>query len=153
LLLAARRTTNSGGMIRFQPTSLTTIRTNWAFGKDAIGAEAPDGGVGTHPDDPELNTHDGPITVTKPGEIFRHEFYYREPPGPEPLVEQRFARLLATGILAWFFYNFYHHSDMMFGEFYIPYLEEFTDAELGIPPDDAPDPAYWGHHGEPYKTY
>ncbi len=31
------------------------------------------------------------------------------------------------------------------GEWYIPALEEFTDEELGIPPDDAPDPEYWGY--------
>ncbi len=47
-------------------------------------------------------------------DLVHFRFYYREPPGPEPIIEQRFAQLLATGVLAWFFYNFYHHSDMMF---------------------------------------
>jgi hypothetical protein len=74
MLFAARQTTNTGGIISFQPSTLNMIiRKKWAFGKDAIGAEAPVGGVGTHPEDPELNTHDGPISVPKPGEIFRHE--------------------------------------------------------------------------------
>ncbi len=35
------------------------------------------------------------------------------------------------------------------GHWYMPYLSEFTDEELGIPPDDAPDPEYWGNHCEP----
>lgn len=35
----------------------------------------------------------------------------------------------------------------------MPYLDEFTDEELGIPPDDAPDPDYWGNHYEKYGTY
>lgn len=35
----------------------------------------------------------------------------------------------------------------------MPYLWEFTDEELGIPPDSAPDPEYWGNHGKPWGTY
>lgn len=35
----------------------------------------------------------------------------------------------------------------------MPYLCEFTDEELGIPPDDVEDPVYWGNHGEKWGTY
>jgi len=41
-------------------------------------------------------------------------------------------------------------------EHYLPYPREFSDEELGIPPDDAPDPTpdqYWGNHGKDYKNY
>jgi hypothetical protein len=35
-------------------------------------------------------------------------------------------------------------------------ITEFSDEELGIPPDDAPDPEpdqYWGRHSKPFRTY
>ena len=39
------------------------------------------------------------------------------------------------------------------GHWYMPYLHEFSDAELGIPADSEKDPEYWGNHGKKYGTY
>uniref|UniRef100_A0A183BWA8 NADH dehydrogenase [ubiquinone] 1 beta subcomplex subunit 2, mitochondrial n=1 Tax=Globodera pallida TaxID=36090 RepID=A0A183BWA8_GLOPA len=57
----------------------------------------------------------------------------------------------------WFFYTLYwHHGEMYTGEWYYPYHYEWTDEELGIPPDDAPDPEegqFWGHPGALIGSY
>ncbi|XP_029048966.1 NADH dehydrogenase (ubiquinone) 1 beta subcomplex, 2, 8kDa [Osmia lignaria lignaria] len=36
----------------------------------------------------------------------------------------------------WILYSFWHHSDHVFGEFEYPHPDDWTDEELGIPPDE-----------------
>lgn len=82
-----------------------------------------------------------------------YSFYYRDPYTPRTYLDRVISLVLATTIWYWFLYHLYWDYQMITGHFYAPYLEEFTDEELGIPPDDAPDPEYWGNHGKPYGSY
>ncbi|KAI1720963.1 NADH dehydrogenase 1 beta subcomplex subunit 2 domain-containing protein [Ditylenchus destructor] len=124
---------------------LAVPRLKWVSGK-----EAEKGGLFSnswqrmsHPDNPEFFTRD-------------KEYYHEDHPtgwtyrerGTKPMkIERTLLKWLSGFTWFWIFYQFYWRPGMMFGEFYMPYLDEFTDEELGIPPDDAPDPEYWGNHG------
>ncbi|CAD5217848.1 unnamed protein product [Bursaphelenchus xylophilus] len=82
------------------------------------------------------------------------EFFYRERPHYKLRGDQIMATVLGTMFWSWVFYSIYWKYELLVGHWYIPYIpKEFTDEELGIPPDDAEDPEYWGSHGKKYGTY
>lgn len=97
-----------------------------------------------HQDDPMMNPMDGLM----PGQEVCPEWVYRsgrDYPKHYGWLERGYTHFLSAFLWFWFFYHVYWDYGHLVGEWYIPALEEFTDAELGIPPDDAPDPEYWGY--------
>nr|CAD2198341.1 unnamed protein product [Meloidogyne enterolobii] len=111
-----------------------------------------------HQDDPELwGTMDkyykcSPRFGENPKDF--PEFNYRDEYIYKPPFLDRFAsKIVASLMWAWLLYHLYWNHSMLIGHEYIPYPYEYTDEELGIPPDDAPDPEYWGNHDKPYRTY
>ena len=113
-----------------------------------------------HPEDPELwGTMDREYTGTPRFGDGYYGFVYRENPlnlEKPPFLDRMMGKLIATMLWHWFLYNLYWNYHMLFGHFYIPYRYEFSDEELGVPPDDAPDPEpeqYWGTHKRPYRSY
>nr|CAD2136615.1 unnamed protein product [Meloidogyne enterolobii] len=111
-----------------------------------------------HQDDPELwGTMDGDYKCSpRFGENPKDfpEFNYRDEYEHQPPFLDRFAsKIVASLMWAWLLYHLYWNHSMLLGHEYIPYPYEYTDEELGIPPDDAPDPEYWGNHDKPYRTY
>lgn len=112
-----------------------------------------------HYDDPERMTMDMDYMGTKRygDKIPEHTFQYRDVPEsilPDVPFLDRMATIWLTANLWFLFtYNLYWNYAKFTGHWYTPYLYEFSDEELGIPPDDAPDPEYWGHHGKPNNTY
>ncbi|VDM47324.1 unnamed protein product [Toxocara canis] len=135
-------------------TSLGAIRTKFVFGKEALGSNVPVGGRMGAPEDPELHTYDGVYRGTpSKGDKPIPDFIYREPRVGDTYVDRCVSYFISACLWFWFTYHMYYHSGHIFGHWYMPYLNEFTDEELGIPPDDAPDPVYWGNHGEKYGTY
>jgi len=109
-----------------------------------------------HPDNPEMWTSQKEYYGSPEwGDKTTAEHYYREYPDiSQPLVMERYGHLI-VGCVFWFyqFYNLYWNYKDLIGHWYLPYQYEFSDEELGIPPDDAPDPEYWGNHGKAYGTY
>uniref|UniRef100_A0A0N4ZYT0 NADH dehydrogenase [ubiquinone] 1 beta subcomplex subunit 2, mitochondrial n=1 Tax=Parastrongyloides trichosuri TaxID=131310 RepID=A0A0N4ZYT0_PARTI len=137
-----------------QKLIITTIRSKWISAKEAQKiAGIPVGTRMGHPEDPERNTFDGHYNGTPGKDKPLHDFYYRQPIPHTTHIDRTLTKLITGLIWFWFTYHMYYHSGVLFGHWYMPYLSEFTDEELGIPPDNAPDPEYWGNHGKPYGTY
>ncbi|VDO37639.1 unnamed protein product [Onchocerca flexuosa] len=123
-----------------------TFRTKWLSGKDAAGPEVAVGAKSGAADDPITNTTDKPY-LGEPDDPPIQMFYYREaPPQNTMRLENLMITLTSALLWGWFVYHLYYNYGELIGEYYIPALEEFSDEELGIPPDEAPDPEYWGDH-------
>lgn len=107
-----------------------------------------------HIDDPErwtvIKWYDGSPEF---GDKYIEDIYYRQKPDDLGFLE-RFVYGLLGGFF-WFyqFYNLYWSYEWLIGHGYVPYRYEFSDEELGIPPDHEPDPEYWGNHGKKFGTY
>uniref|UniRef100_A0A0N5ANY2 NADH dehydrogenase [ubiquinone] 1 beta subcomplex subunit 2, mitochondrial n=1 Tax=Syphacia muris TaxID=451379 RepID=A0A0N5ANY2_9BILA len=136
------------------PKTLGPLRLKWLSGKDARGPEVPLGLVHGHPDDPDTHTWDSVVDTTPDcgGKRLPHFVYRQAPPG-RTYMDYKITYIISALLWYWFTYHMYYHYHTLIGHEYMPYLEEFTDEELGILPDDAPDPEYWGNHYEPYGTY
>lgn len=80
-------------------------------------------------------------------------YYYREAPDHDLYLDRLMTTVVGGMFWFWLTYRLYWDYQMLTGHFYMPYLAEFSDAELGIPPDSDPDPEYWGNHGKKYGTY
>uniref|UniRef100_A0A1I8ALC8 NADH dehydrogenase [ubiquinone] 1 beta subcomplex subunit 2, mitochondrial n=1 Tax=Steinernema glaseri TaxID=37863 RepID=A0A1I8ALC8_9BILA len=134
--------------------SLGAVRYKWLSGKDAAGPNVPVGGRMGAPENPELHTYDGHYNGSvEKGDKPLPDYLYRTPTAGDTYIDRTITKLISAVLWFWFSYHMYYHSGHLFGHWYMPYLHEFTDEELGIPPDNAPDPEYWGNHGKPYGTY
>ncbi|CEF63333.1 Hypothetical protein SRAE_1000159500 [Strongyloides ratti] len=133
---------------------LSSFRSKWISAKEAESiAGANTGTRNGHPEDPEKNTYDGHYNGTPGIDKPLHDFYYRQHIPHSTHIDRTITKLISGLLWFWFSYHMYYHSGHIFGHWYMPYLDEFTDEELGIPPDNAPDPEYWGNHGKKYGTY
>uniref|UniRef100_A0A0K0FNJ1 NADH dehydrogenase [ubiquinone] 1 beta subcomplex subunit 2, mitochondrial n=1 Tax=Strongyloides venezuelensis TaxID=75913 RepID=A0A0K0FNJ1_STRVS len=130
---------------------LATIRSKWLSATEAERvADVPVGTrMGAH-EDPQRNTFDGHYSGTPGKDKLLHDFYYRHTIPHTTHLDRTLSRIISGFLWFWFFYHMYYHSGLLFGHWYMPYLNEFTDEELGIPPDNAPDPEYWGNHDKKY---
>uniref|UniRef100_A0AC35TUN1 NADH dehydrogenase [ubiquinone] 1 beta subcomplex subunit 2, mitochondrial n=1 Tax=Rhabditophanes sp. KR3021 TaxID=114890 RepID=A0AC35TUN1_9BILA len=129
-------------------------RSKWLSAKESERVAAI--GVGTrlgHSEDPERNTYDGHYNGTPGKDKPLHDFYYREPIPHSTHIDRTLSKFITALMWFWFTYHMYYHSGLLFGHWYMPYLSEFTDQELGIPKDSEADPEYWGNHGKKYGTY
>uniref|UniRef100_A0A915PYV7 Uncharacterized protein n=1 Tax=Setaria digitata TaxID=48799 RepID=A0A915PYV7_9BILA len=127
-------------------TSSGSLRTKWLWGKDADGPEIAVGVKSGADDDPVTNTTDKPY-LGEPDDPPLNMYYYREaPPQNTMRLENLMITLTSSLLWGWFVYHLYYNYGELIGEYYIPAPEEFSDEELGIPSDDAPDPEYWGDH-------
>ncbi|KAM3719616.1 putative NADH dehydrogenase [ubiquinone] 1 beta subcomplex subunit 2 [Dirofilaria immitis] len=114
--------------------------------KDAVGPEVAVGAKSGAADDPITNTSDKPY-LGEPDDPPIQMWYYREaPPQNTMRLENLMITLTSALLWGWFVYHLYYNYGELIGEYYIPAPEEFSDEELGIPPDNAPDPEYWGDH-------
>ncbi|CAJ0950753.1 unnamed protein product, partial [Mesorhabditis belari] len=140
--------------VRATSAHLGPIRHRMAWGEDARGAEVPVGAKLGHPEDPETHTYDGHYSGSpEKGDNLIPDYWYRRPTMGQTYID-RCVSLFISGLMwCWFSYHMYYHSGHLFGHWYMPYLREFSDEELGIPADSSSDPEYWGHHGEKYGTY
>ncbi|VDM97465.1 unnamed protein product [Thelazia callipaeda] len=151
LLVCAKILRPLGTLASFHCTSsklpsFFSVRKKWLWGKDAEGPEIAVGPKSGADDDPITNAPDKPY-LGEPDEPKLHMWYYREaPPQSTTRLEKRLITLISALLWGWFVYHIYYNYGELIGEYYIPSLEEFSDEELGIPPDDAPDPEYWGDH-------
>ncbi|KAL3994378.1 NADH dehydrogenase 1 beta subcomplex subunit 2 family protein [Acanthocheilonema viteae] len=140
-----------GKLASFRHTSLIlpsngSLRTKWLSGKEAEGPEIAVGLRSGADDDPITNTMDEPY-LGEPDDPPVHMWYYREaPPQSTMRLENVMLTLTSALMWGWFVYHLYYNYGELIGEYYVPAPEEFSDEELGIPPDDAPDPEYWGDH-------
>uniref|UniRef100_A0A0N5BPX8 NADH dehydrogenase [ubiquinone] 1 beta subcomplex subunit 2, mitochondrial n=1 Tax=Strongyloides papillosus TaxID=174720 RepID=A0A0N5BPX8_STREA len=133
---------------------LTTIRSKWLSAKEAERiAGVPVGTRMGSQQDPERNTFDGHYNGTPGKDKPLHDFYYRQAIPHTTHLDKTLSRMISGFLWFWFIYHMYYHSGVLFGHWYMPYLTEFSDEELGIPPDNAPDPEYWGNHDKKYGTY
>ncbi|KHJ85073.1 hypothetical protein OESDEN_15206, partial [Oesophagostomum dentatum] len=129
-------------------------RQRFAWGEDALGPHVPVGGKMGNQENPELHTWDGEYRGTpSKGDKLIPDFFYRTPTMGTTYIDRCVTYFISALLCGWVTYHMYYHSGHLFGHFYMPYLYEFSDEELGIPPDDAPDPEYWGNHGKKYGTY
>lgn len=64
-----------------------------------------------------------------------HTWYYRTPPKVDEL-DVKMANALGTIIWWWILYNCMTEYDHLIGHYIRPDASEWTDEELGIPPDD-----------------
>lgn len=125
-----------------------------AFGEDAVGPNVPVGGKMGAQENPELHTYDGDYRGSpEKGDTLLPDNFYRTPTLGRTYVDRVLSYVISAVIWFWFSYHMYYHSGHILGHWYMPYLHEFSDAELGIPPDSAEDPEYWGNHGKKYGTY
>ncbi|CAJ0586934.1 unnamed protein product, partial [Mesorhabditis spiculigera] len=139
---------------RMGAAHLGPIRTRMAFGEDARGPEIPVGAKLGHPEDPETHTYDGDYRGSpSKGDSLLPDYWYRRPSMGRTYIDRVITTLISAAMWFWFTYHMYYHSGHLFGHWYMPYLHEFSDAELGIPADSAADPEYWGNHGKPAGTY
>jgi len=148
-----------GKFLQSRAISITSRPQNWQDMKlrwAKQGNNVPIGWITGQHDDPERWTltkeYSGSPEWGDKHDDMDFNCLYREDIGPMHL--ERFLCIFFGGIF-WFhqFYQLYWNYEFLTGHFYIPYQTEFTDEELGIPPDDAPDPEYWGNHGKPFGTY
>ncbi|VIO93115.1 NADH-ubiquinone oxidoreductase AGGG subunit homolog, mitochondrialprecursor, putative [Brugia malayi] len=135
--------------LRYAPSILSSngaLRTKWLSGKDAEGPEIAVGPKSGADDDPITNTTDKPY-LGEPDDPPLQMYYREAPPQSTTRLENLMITLTSSLLWGWFVYHlYYNYGDLIVGEYYIPSPEEFSDEELGIPPDDAPDPEYWGDH-------
>ncbi|CAD5213169.1 unnamed protein product [Bursaphelenchus okinawaensis] len=161
--LARVKALNEARLVNQQIRSLsTTQKTKKVFGiqwfaknrkltdAEAAVSQAPINTRAGAIDNPIYQTHT--MSVVQEDDVFKGA-WYRERPANEIKADRICGTIAATFFWAWTFYELYYRYEMFIGHFYIPYGAEFTDEELGIPPDDAPDPEYWGHHGQRASTY
>ncbi|KAL3102332.1 hypothetical protein niasHS_003741 [Heterodera schachtii] len=114
-----------------------------------------------HYDDPEWHPKDrGYAGSPRFGDKIPEDIMiYRRSPTEEevPFLHKAMHKLMSMVFWYWVFYTIYwHHQEQFTGEWYMPYHYEWSDEELGVPPDDAPDPEerqFWGHPGELIGTY
>ncbi|KAF7630852.1 hypothetical protein Mgra_00008867 [Meloidogyne graminicola] len=135
----------------------TQIKFRWE--KNPIGSEYPNRKffIG-HLDDPQFwgsmdafmqcSPRFGENPKDFPEYNYRLEHVYKP-----PFLDRFVSKIFASLFWFWLFYNIYWNNALLLGHGYYPYGYEFTDEELGIPPDDASDPEYWGNHDMPYRTY
>lgn len=134
--------------------SLGPLRHRFVWGEDAIGPQIPVGFKAGAPENPELHTFDKIYKGTpSKGDKLLPDYIYRTPTAGTTYIDRCMTKLISAILWFWFTYNMYYHPGHIFGHWYMPYLHEFTDEELGIPPDSEPDPEYWGNHGKKYGTY
>ncbi|VDL82780.1 unnamed protein product [Nippostrongylus brasiliensis] len=134
--------------------SLGPLRHRLAWGEDALGPNVPVGGKMGAQENPELHTYDGVYRGTpSKGDTLVPDFVYRTTPNQTTYIDRCVTYFISALLWGWVTYHMYYHSGHIFGHYYMPYLHEFSDEELGIPPDSAPDPEYWGNHGKKYGTY
>ncbi|XGW08610.1 hypothetical protein V3C99_011157 [Haemonchus contortus] len=134
--------------------TLGPLRYRFAWGEDALGPNVPVGGKMGAPENPELHTYDGEYRGTpSKGDVLIPDYMYRSAPKTTTYIDRCVTYFISALLWFWFTYHMYYHSGHIFGHWYMPYLHEFSDEELGIPPDSAPDPEYWGNHGKKYGTY
>ncbi|EPB70707.1 hypothetical protein ANCCEY_10208 [Ancylostoma ceylanicum] len=157
--------------------SLGPVRHRFVWGEDALGPNVPVGGKMGAQENPELHTYDGVYRGSpEKGDKLIPDFFYRTPTMGTTYIDRCVTYFISAVLIGWFTYHMYYHSGHLFvsfklgftsllnffsklgqpflqGHWYMPYLHEFSDEELGIPPDSAPDPEYWGHHGQKYGTY
>ncbi|KAI6211539.1 Protein F44G4.2 [Aphelenchoides besseyi] len=158
LRLAHRILRETGVLNQFAATRslhLTATQRKWLSAEEAkLVAEIPVGPKPGHPEDPVRNTYDKEYRGSpNKGDVLIKEWHYRSYPTSTTYLDRVITLLLTTMFWYWLAYHMYWDYKIYTGHFYMPYLEEFTDEELGIPPDSAEDPEYWGHHGKPYGTY
>ncbi|KAL6734265.1 hypothetical protein Aduo_004824 [Ancylostoma duodenale] len=153
LALTAARHLRVKGLIGGR-ASLGPVRHRFVWGEDALGPNVPVGGKMGAQENPELHTYDGVYRGSpEKGDKLIPDFFYRTPTMGTTYIDRCVTYFISAVLCGWFTYHMYYHSGHLFGHWYMPYLHEFSDEELGIPPDSAPDPEYWGHHGEKYGTY
>ncbi|KAE9414868.1 hypothetical protein Angca_008422, partial [Angiostrongylus cantonensis] len=129
-------------------------RHRFVWGEDAIGPQVPVGFKAGAPENPELHTYDGVYKGTpSKGDKIIPDYFYRTPTMGTTYIDRCVTYFISALLWFWFTYHMYYHPGHIFGHWYMPYLHEFTDEELGIPPDSEPDPEYWGNHGKEYGTY
>merc|ERR1712126_377075 len=63
-------------------------------------------------------------------------WYYREPPPSNPTTD-KMVEYAGAFVWWWVFWHLYHDYGHITGHFPMPDPSKWTDAELGIPPDDA----------------
>ncbi|VDN60642.1 unnamed protein product [Dracunculus medinensis] len=121
---------------------------------DAKGPNVPVGSHTGHPDNPLYHTRDREYFGSpEKGDTIRPAFMYREFQANTSYIDRTVAYYISAFFWFWMFYHLYYFPGHIFGHHHAPYLEEFTDEELGIPDDNAPDPEYWGNHYEKPGTY
>ncbi|XP_075728161.1 NADH dehydrogenase [ubiquinone] 1 beta subcomplex subunit 2, mitochondrial-like [Rhipicephalus microplus] len=81
-----------------------------------------------------------PIVVPVTRTSVRHSgghgnWVYRDVPEPDP-YDYKLAEFIMTVAWWWFFYHLITEPEHITGHFLRPPASSFTDAELGIPPDD-----------------
>uniref|UniRef100_A0A914XH32 NADH dehydrogenase [ubiquinone] 1 beta subcomplex subunit 2, mitochondrial n=1 Tax=Plectus sambesii TaxID=2011161 RepID=A0A914XH32_9BILA len=138
-------TSRSLGQIRPMPFSSATTPPTGDASKPqkspkSFVSEVPIGMQAGAMDNPEFHTYDRSYK----GSEHIPDWVYREPWPDSGWMDKTMTHILSALFIYWVVYHFYYHTGHLIGEFYMPQLEEFSDAELGIPPDDAPDPEYWG---------
>ncbi|KAK6024254.1 hypothetical protein OSTOST_09940, partial [Ostertagia ostertagi] len=107
-----------------------TFDTRWgenrfAWGEDALGPHVPVGGKMGAPENPELHTYDGEYRGTpSKGDVLIPDWSYRSATKTTTYIDRCVTKFISA--LLW---------------------------ELGILPDSAEDPEYWGNHGKKYGTY
>ncbi|KAI6233158.1 Protein F44G4.2 [Aphelenchoides fujianensis] len=153
---AAHRLFRQAGLLTaIRPLQLSAQQAKWLSKEEA--KWIPDVPVGTqagHPEDPVLHTYDKEYWGSpEKGDILMKEWYYREWPQNKTYLDRVITMALTSFFWFWVLYHLVRDWKIFTGHFYMPYMEEFTDEELGIPPDNAPDPEYWGNHDKPYGTY
>ncbi|MFH4983295.1 hypothetical protein AB6A40_010004 [Gnathostoma spinigerum] len=146
---------NAQKVLPVSPSStLGGVRMKWLSREEAVGPNVPVGPHYGNPEDPELHTYDGSYRGSpEHGDNIIPIWRYRTTTFGTTYIDRCVSRFISGLLWFWFTYHMYYHSGHIFGHWYMPYLSEFTDEELGIPPDDAPDPEYWGNHNEVYGTY
>ncbi|CAD6199074.1 unnamed protein product [Caenorhabditis auriculariae] len=135
-------------------STLGPVRHRFAWGEDAAGPNVPVGGKMGASENPELHTYDGDYRGSpSKGDKLIPDYFYRTPTVGRTYIDRCLTYFISAVVWAWFTYHMYYHSGHLFGHWYMPYLSEFTDAELGIPPSSEEDPEYWGNHGKPHGSY
>ncbi|XP_029018575.1 NADH dehydrogenase [ubiquinone] 1 beta subcomplex subunit 2, mitochondrial [Betta splendens] len=75
------------------------------------------------------------ITTRKASGGLHDELQYRQP--PQITKSQKFKSEFLGGLMwFWILWHFWHNPDAVLGHFPWPNASEWTDEELGIPPDD-----------------
>ncbi|CAJ0606539.1 unnamed protein product [Cylicocyclus nassatus] len=143
LALTAARQLRARGAIGAS-SSLGPVRHRFAWGRDALGPNVPVGGKMGAQENPELHTWDGVYRGSpEKGDKLIPDFFYRTPTMGTTYTDRCVTYFISALLCGWVTYHMYYHSGHILGHWYMPYLHEFSDEELGIPPDSAPDPECW----------